>query len=87
MAEKYKEEERRIALALTEFSESLQPNLNALARKYDVSIHRLRRRATGKASKTTRPKTNQKLTPEQLRTLELYIKRLDALGQPSLLPM
>ena len=41
MAEKYKEEERRIALALTEFSESLQPNLNALARKYDMPIHRL----------------------------------------------
>jgi hypothetical protein len=87
MAEKYKEEERRIALALTEFSESLQPNLNALAQKYDVPIHRLRRRAVGKASKTTCPKTNQKLTPEQLRALELYIKRLDALGQPPLLPI
>ena len=33
------------------------------------------------------PKTNQKLTPEQLHALELYIKRLDTLGQPPLLPM
>ena len=87
MAEKYKEEERRIALALTELSESSQPNLSALARKYDVPIHRLRRRAAGRASRSTRPKTNQKLTPEQLRALELYIKRLDDLGQPPLLPM
>ena len=87
MAEKYREEERRIALALAELSKSSRPNLSALARKYDVPIYRLRRRAAGKASKSTRPKTNQKLTPEQLRALELYIKRLDDLGQPPLLPM
>ena len=47
MAEKYGEEERRIAFALAELSESSQPNLSALVRKYDVPIHRLRRRAAG----------------------------------------
>ena len=47
MAEKYGEEERQIALALAELSESSQPNLSALARKYGVPIHRLRRRAAG----------------------------------------
>ena len=85
MAKKYREEERWIALALAKLSKSSRPNLSALARKYDVPIYRLRRRAAGKASKSTRLKTNQKLTPEQLRALELYIKRLDNLGQPPLL--
>ena len=42
MAEKCKEEERRITFALTELSESLQPNLNALARENDMPIDRLR---------------------------------------------
>jgi hypothetical protein len=36
MAEKYGEKERRITLALAELSESSQPNLSVLARKYDV---------------------------------------------------
>ena len=47
MAEKYGEKEHRITLALAELSESSQPNLSALARKYDVPIHHLRRRAAG----------------------------------------
>ena len=47
MAEKYGEKESQIALALAELSESLQPNLSALARKYGMPIHCLRRRAAG----------------------------------------
>ncbi|KAF2174343.1 hypothetical protein K469DRAFT_717480, partial [Zopfia rhizophila CBS 207.26] len=31
-------------------------------------------------SKSTRQKTNQRLTPAQLKALELYIKRFDDLG-------
>ncbi|KAF2189001.1 hypothetical protein K469DRAFT_552558, partial [Zopfia rhizophila CBS 207.26] len=54
---------------------------------FDVDYRQLLRRSKNPSSKSTRQKTNQRLTPAQLKALELYIKRLDDLGQPPLVEM
>ncbi|KAF2190328.1 hypothetical protein K469DRAFT_699948 [Zopfia rhizophila CBS 207.26] len=59
-----------------------------VAKMFNVDYRRLLlmelRRSKNPSSRSTRQKTNQKLTPAQLKALELYIKCLDDLGQPSL---
>jgi hypothetical protein len=83
----YKEHEQRIALAIKHLSTKTSYNLSAEARLFNVDVQRLRRRMNATKSKTTRPPTNQQLNPTQLKALELYIDRLDQLGQPLLISM
>jgi hypothetical protein len=87
MADDYRSEEARIELALRHISDQTSFNLSEVARLYDVNHQKLRRRVAGRGSKSTRLPTNQQLNPAQLKALELYIHRLDLLGQPPLILM
>ena len=73
--------------ALAEAPKNSKFNLAALARKYACNYRMLQRMRDGSNSKSTRPRTNQRLTEEQKTALELYIFRLDEIGQPPLIPM
>ena len=86
MADKYREQEHQIQLALRYISTKTSYKLSDVARMYGVDYHRLRRRLHGSESRSSRPPTNQKLTDAQIMAIELYIKRLDLIGQPPLLP-
>jgi hypothetical protein len=83
----YKEQEQRIALAVKHLSTKTKYNLSAEARLFNVDAQRLRRRLNAPNSKSTRPPTNQQLNPTQLKALELYIDRLNQIGQPPLISM
>src|SRR4051812_7396775 len=85
MAEDYRKEEARIEIALRHISTKTSYNLAEVARMYDVGYKKLQRRVAGRGSKSTRPPTNQQLNLAQLKALELYIHRLDLLGQPPLI--
>jgi hypothetical protein len=58
-----------------------------VARIYSVDLQRLRRCVKASQSRSTRTKTNQKLTEAQIKAVKLYIYRLDLIGQPPLLSM
>ncbi|KAF2193894.1 hypothetical protein K469DRAFT_709356, partial [Zopfia rhizophila CBS 207.26] len=83
----YLKEEAQIALALQWMSTKNSYVIKDVAKMFDVDYRRLLRRSKNPSSKSTRQKTNQRLTPAQLKALELYIKRLDDLGQPPLVEM
>ncbi|KAF2184501.1 hypothetical protein K469DRAFT_709288, partial [Zopfia rhizophila CBS 207.26] len=83
----YQKMEAQIALALKWMSTKTSYKLTDVAAMFGVPYDRLKRRRRSPTSKSTRQKTNQRLTPAQLKALELYIKRLDDLGQPPLVDM
>ncbi|KAF2191719.1 hypothetical protein K469DRAFT_718753, partial [Zopfia rhizophila CBS 207.26] len=83
----YLGEEAQIALALRWMSTKNSYIIKDVAKMFNVDYRRLLRRFKNPSSRSTRQKTNQKLTPAQLKALELYIKRLDDLGQPPLVEM
>lgn len=84
MADTYVQHEEKIQRALKYISTKTSYVLTDVARMYGCDYHRLRRRVKGIQSKSTRQRTNAKLNPTQLKALELYIQRLDKLGQPPL---
>ncbi|KAF2189448.1 hypothetical protein K469DRAFT_700638 [Zopfia rhizophila CBS 207.26] len=87
MEDTYLQHEDRIQRALKHLSTKASYNLSAVARMFGVDLQRLRRRVKGINSRSTRPKVNQKLNSYQIKALELYIHRLDLIGQPPLLSM
>ncbi|KAF2175479.1 hypothetical protein K469DRAFT_610511, partial [Zopfia rhizophila CBS 207.26] len=87
MEDTYLQHEDRIQRALKHLSTKASYNLSAVARMFGVDLQRLHRRIKGINSRSTRPKVNQKLNSYQIKALELYIHRLDLIGQPPLLSM
>ncbi|KAF2186053.1 hypothetical protein K469DRAFT_707225 [Zopfia rhizophila CBS 207.26] len=96
MEDTYLQHEDRIQRALKHLSTKASYNLSTVARMFGVDLQRLRRRVKGINSRSTRPKVNQKLNcyrgrshgnmnSYQIKALELYIYRLDLIGQPPLL--
>ncbi|KAF2188116.1 hypothetical protein K469DRAFT_703572, partial [Zopfia rhizophila CBS 207.26] len=83
----YQKMEAQIALALKWMSTKTSYKLTDVAAMFGVPYDHLKRRRRSPTSKSTRQKTNQRLTPAQLKALELYIKRLDDLRQPPLVDM
>ncbi|KAF2175377.1 hypothetical protein K469DRAFT_702284, partial [Zopfia rhizophila CBS 207.26] len=83
----YLGEEAQIALALRCISTKNSYIIKDVAKMFNVDYRRLLRRSKNPSSRSTRQKTNQKLTSAQLKALELYIKRLNDLGQPPLVEM
>ncbi|KAF2175199.1 hypothetical protein K469DRAFT_680308 [Zopfia rhizophila CBS 207.26] len=75
----YQKMEAQIALALKWMSTKTSYKLTDVAAMFGVPYDHLKRRRRSPTSKSTRQKTNQRLTPAQLKALKLYIKRLDDL--------
>ena len=76
----YKEVESRIQKVLEDIQKSeKKPNLKDYSRKYHVPYDRLVRRYHGKASKSTRQRTNQRLDNTQVKALKGFIKRCNNL--------
>jgi len=81
----YTEIESRIQRALAAIQASGEkPNLTQYASDFAVLYDRLRRRYKGKASKSTRPRTNQRLNQDQIAALKTYIQRCDSLRASAL---
>jgi len=81
----YKSDEDLIKLAIAHHLAHPDLKLAQVARLFGCNYGKFRRRVNGLPSKSTRPKTNQPMNPAQLKALELYIMRLDSLGQPPLI--
>jgi hypothetical protein len=79
MAE-YREIEIRIQQALAVAEKQENPNYAQLAREFNVPIDRLRGRAKGLQSRSSRPPTNMRLNEAQELAIVEYIKILDDLG-------
>ncbi|EEP78148.1 predicted protein [Uncinocarpus reesii 1704] len=80
MASTYKLEEELIARASDEYNQRVRANekvsVATLAREYKVSYHRLRRRILHVPSRSTRRRTNLRLTEEQYKALYEYLELL-----------
>ncbi|KAH8726244.1 hypothetical protein GQ44DRAFT_190840 [Phaeosphaeriaceae sp. PMI808] len=77
-----------IQAAIASLSPHEIPNISKLAREFNVPRvprKRLGARLKGRATRGERPPTNQRMTDAQILALELYVARLDAIGQPPLI--
>ncbi|EER28895.1 mariner-Tc1 transposon family protein [Coccidioides posadasii C735 delta SOWgp] len=84
MVSTYKLEEELIRKASEEYSQRTCANekvsVATLAREYKVSYHRLRRRILNVPSRSTRKRTNLRLTEEQYKALYEYLELLGKEG-------
>jgi hypothetical protein len=75
---------------IQEIISSLDPykkhNITRLARDHQVPRKRLQARINGRATRSERTPTHQRMTNTQILALELYVTRLNAIGQPPLIP-
>jgi hypothetical protein len=77
----YLEIEANIALALASRDfDTERVNLTALAKEYDVPYLRLKARANGRRSRSTREPTNRALNNEQEAALIIWLQRCDEIG-------
>ena len=82
----YGEIEGRIEKALSVMQDDLELTCAEAARQFFVPYPRLYARLKRRDSKTTRPRTNLRLTEEQNQALQEYVHRCDALNSPALVP-
>jgi len=76
----YSEVENRIQQAIVELNGEIKPNITAVAREFEVPMHRLRARFQGRQSRQDRPPTNRKLSEDQEEGLCQYLTGLDEIG-------
>ena len=82
MSESYKDIEERVLRALDTLKEQENTNIAKTAREFDVPKARLYRRWKGVKSRSTRPRTNSRLSDEQEKALCRYIDILIELDTP-----
>ncbi|KAJ6001156.1 hypothetical protein N7481_001565 [Penicillium waksmanii] len=82
MTSQYNAIKMRIQTACSAARVAKNPNIAALARKYDVPMQRLRARYLGRASRSTRHMAYKRLNDEQEASLVGWIRRLDNLHIP-----
>jgi len=83
----YSEVKARIQLACQSLSASSRPNIAAVAREFDVSQWRFRRRLKGCQSRSEPSSVNRKLSEDEELGIYLYLKCLDEIGVPARLSM
>jgi hypothetical protein len=76
----YQDVERDLIKAIAECEAQEKPNRKAIAKKHNVPYDTFLRRLAGGNSKSTRPRTNQRLNEAEEQLLIQYIRRLDSLG-------
>jgi len=76
----YSKVENRIQQAIVKLNGEIKPNITAVAREFEVLMHRLRARFQGRQSRQDRPPTNRKLSEDQEEGLCQYLTRLDEIG-------
>ena len=81
MASEYHQIEERIAEAMDYRSTTQIPiTITKLATMFDVPYQRLKRRLQGRASRSTRPPTNMRLSSDQEEAILTYMRRCERLG-------
>jgi hypothetical protein len=86
MSDDYFLQEARIQEALAQIPINSTPKFTYLANLHNVLRKHLCARWNGWPSRRERKPTNQCLNEVQIKALELYVQRLDALGQSPLIP-
>lgn len=79
MPDQYKDTEKRILEACASIRGQERPNISAVARQFDVPMHRLRSRINGRPSRSTRQQPTQALTKAQERAVIQWVRYLDRL--------
>ncbi|KAF1940680.1 hypothetical protein EJ02DRAFT_349586, partial [Clathrospora elynae] len=86
MPREYYQIEEDIQAAMAAYLREEYSSVAEAARQFNVPRKRLAARLNGRATRGERAPTNQRMTDAQILALELYVTRLDAIGQPPLIP-
>ena len=80
MPTKYEKTETRLAAAVLHAQAVEEPIISAIAKEFDVSRFTLSRRLSGRLSRSERPPTNRKMTPEMEKALLRFCTTLEQMG-------